>query len=296
MELRQLQYFLAVAASENFTQASKELHVSQPSLSTSIKNLERELSVTLFDREGKHITLNANGRYFAERISSMQTLLDEATRTVVDRDLNRSKTVNCTIAIPLGHSGKLIRAFNETHPDISLRIGYPYSHLFTDQTIDMHLFGSAVEVDDDNVIKLGREDYVIVLPPDHRLADAPSVKLRDLKDDPFVFTEPSEIYNESKSMCRQAGFEPHVVNESQVFSEALGMVEAGIGCCIAAEFTWLAGMDLTAHVKTIEDAHRSRYLYARLPDDMKPSPATWDFVDFLQDYGELLKKNPPYPV
>ena len=155
----------------------------------------------------------------------------------------------------------------------------------------MHLFGSAVEVEDDNVIKLGYEDYVLVLPADHRLADADAVDLHDMKDDPFVFTEPSEIYDESKSMCRQAGFEPHVTAESQVFSEALYMVEQGIGCCIAGEFTWLGGMEQNVCIKRIKDSHRGRNLYARLPEDMKPSPATWDFVDFLQDYAEQLGKN-----
>lgn len=288
MELRQLQYFLVIAKYESFTQASKELHVSQPSLSTSMKNLEKEIGVPLFDRIGKKIVLNANGRYFETKVSSIESILDETLRAVVDRNLAREKLVNCSIEIPLGNSGKLMRAFQDMHPDITLHVGYKYSNLFKNQTTDIELFGNAIDLDEDNVIKLGREKYVLVLPPNHPLANRETVSLRAMKDDPFIFTEPSEIYNESKSMCREVGFEPRVVGQSQIFSEALSMVEAGIGCCIAAEFTWLAGMNLNVCVKQIDDAHRARNIYARLPKNVKPSKATWAFVDFLQDYSEKV--------
>ncbi|NCU17912.1 LysR family transcriptional regulator [Pallidibacillus pasinlerensis] len=57
MELRQLEYFLAVCKEMNFTRASEKLNISQPSLSQQIKNLEEELGIPLFDRIGKRISI-----------------------------------------------------------------------------------------------------------------------------------------------------------------------------------------------------------------------------------------------
>lgn len=62
MELRQLEYFEAVQRNKNFTHAAAELHVTQPTVTTAIKNLEKELGVSLFDREGGRHGTDARGR------------------------------------------------------------------------------------------------------------------------------------------------------------------------------------------------------------------------------------------
>ena len=61
MNLTNLSYFLKVAEKEHITQAAEELHITQPALSRAISNLEQELGVKLFEREGKNISLNENG-------------------------------------------------------------------------------------------------------------------------------------------------------------------------------------------------------------------------------------------
>ena len=65
MELRQLEYFLAIAKSENMTQAANLIHVSQPTLSTTLRDLERELGFSLFNRMGKRLELNDSGRNYS---------------------------------------------------------------------------------------------------------------------------------------------------------------------------------------------------------------------------------------
>lgn len=78
MELRQLEYFLAIAKSENMTQAAKLIHVSQPTLSTTLRDLERELGFSLFNRMGKRLELNDSGRYYAKRVQEALGILEEA--------------------------------------------------------------------------------------------------------------------------------------------------------------------------------------------------------------------------
>jgi LysR family transcriptional regulator, benzoate and cis,cis-muconate-responsive activator of ben and cat genes len=64
MELRHLRYFVAVAEMENVSRAALKLHVSQPTLSTQIRDLEDELGFTLFERTGKAVRLTGAGFYF----------------------------------------------------------------------------------------------------------------------------------------------------------------------------------------------------------------------------------------
>lgn len=171
MEFRQLEYFLATARLNNMTEAARQMHVSQPSLSNAVKSLETELGVPLFNRHGKRIELNEAGRYFASRVSSAMDVVTEAKDVVSQKDREREHTVNCTLGIPMGNQGKLISSFFKAHPDITVRVGYPSSKLFENQTIDLHLFGTSVDLDDTNVIKLGYERYVLILPKNHPLAD-----------------------------------------------------------------------------------------------------------------------------
>lgn len=288
MELRQLEYFLATARLNNMTEAARQMHVSQPSLSNAVKSLETELGVPLFNRYGKRIELNDAGRYFASRVSSAMDVVSEAKSVVSQKDREREHTVNCTLGIPTGNSGKLLSSFFKLHPDITVRIGYPSSKLFENQTVDLHLFGTSVDLDDTNVIKLGYERYVLILPKDHPLADRDEVNLADMADERLIMTEPSEIYDETKSMCRAAGFEPKVAYETQVCYEAVNMVEAGLGYAVAAEFTWLSGMDNNVAIKPIADQHRGRFLYARMNEGVEPTEAVWKFIDFLQDYADSL--------
>ena len=77
MELLQLRYFRDAAEMENFSKAAEKNLVPQPSISKTISKLEQELGVRLFDRNGKKISLNTNGRYFYEKVNLALTQLDD---------------------------------------------------------------------------------------------------------------------------------------------------------------------------------------------------------------------------
>lgn len=68
MDLLQLRYFLMVARMEHITKAANALHMTQPSLSKAISRLEKEVGAPLFDRHGRQIRLNENGRIFLKHI------------------------------------------------------------------------------------------------------------------------------------------------------------------------------------------------------------------------------------
>lgn len=81
MEIQQFRYFLAAARYENLTKAAEDLHIAQPALSQSIKRLETELGVSLFDRKNHRIELNEQGKLLKKRLipilESIDNLKDE---------------------------------------------------------------------------------------------------------------------------------------------------------------------------------------------------------------------------
>ena len=124
MELRVLNYFLAVAREENFTRAAEQLHVTQPTLSRQIAELEAELSVKLFTRSNHNIILTEDGMLLKRRAQDILSLAD---KTKLDF-LNRGESLEGTISIGSGEflsSGILadcVAEFRKKHPLVRFEI------------------------------------------------------------------------------------------------------------------------------------------------------------------------------
>ena len=82
MELRQIHYFMAVAAHQNFSRAAEHVHVSQPSLSVQISGLEQELGTRLFDRLGRKVILTQAGELFRAHAERALRELEQAAQVV----------------------------------------------------------------------------------------------------------------------------------------------------------------------------------------------------------------------
>ncbi|MFV8166988.1 transcriptional regulator CynR [Mycobacterium sp. 134] len=124
MELRHLRYLLAVADHGNFTRAAEALHVSQPTLSQQIKQLERELGTTLLDRSGRTVRLTDAGEAYAGHGRLALQGLDAARRAVDDvQDLTRGNLrIAMTPTITAYLIGPLVRHFHAEHPGVTLTV------------------------------------------------------------------------------------------------------------------------------------------------------------------------------
>src|SRR5579875_959834 len=121
MDLLQLRYFQTVARHEHMTQAAQKLYISQSSLSKTIAHLERELGVTLFDRQGRQIRLNQYGKVFLRRVEQAFAALEDGRRELVDLiEQERERVVLASMSVYLLPG--LLQAFREHHPGISIRL------------------------------------------------------------------------------------------------------------------------------------------------------------------------------
>ena len=296
MQYFQIEYFLGIVRNGTMNAAAKALNISQSTLSSALKNLENELGTPLFDRIGRNIVLNENGHYFLRQAESIEGLFNETISEIRDHNLERKNTVNCALYTPVGNLGTLIANFKKQYPVYSLKVGFPSSGVFgvfNENDIDISIIATPLHLASEEATLLGTEQYAIALPLNHPLAEKQSLKLSDFKNDDFVFSVGAieQSCFDPWLLCEKAGFIPKCICEVQWQTDALQLVEAGVGCCIAPEFSWLANQSyniIVRHFKT--DGSEHRHLYAQLAQHKQASPASLAFLNYLKDYTKTIRQ------
>jgi len=175
MDVRQLQYVLAVVDEGTFTAAATTCSVAQPSLSQSVKSLERELGVELFLRVGRRVVLTPAGEAFVPAaraaLRSFQTVRDEV-QAVVGLVAGRLDLVALpTLAIdPVAH---MVGAFRRAHPNVMVRLAQPDGsddlvRSVRNGTADIGITEMPAATDGLMVQPFARQEIVAVLPPGSR--------------------------------------------------------------------------------------------------------------------------------
>lgn len=212
MELLQLRYFLVLAESEHLSRSAEQLHISPPSLSMTIKKLENELGISLFDRNKNHLTLNDNGRTFYSHVRQSIHSLD------LGVGMMRQNSKLQTIHIALTSSPvwiDMIFDFEQSHPNIPIEFQVASMDLILkehNKKFDFYLgiIEDIVLSEYDFYQVLPSEKPVVLLPYDHPLAHRSSIELRELREENFisVASENTSAHNYMMNLCHTAGFEP----------------------------------------------------------------------------------------
>src|SRR3954463_10122934 len=128
MELRQLNYFVAIAEEQSFTRAAERLWVAQPGLSTQIRRLEAELGVRLFERHTRGVTLTPAGTLFLERARAALAAAEAAAATGLDLQAGAIGSVRLGIAgeARWRPAAALLRRFGEERPRVELTVVEAY--------------------------------------------------------------------------------------------------------------------------------------------------------------------------
>jgi len=237
MKLLQLQYFCTACKYNNITRASEELHISQPSISNAIKELESEFGVTLFKRLKKGFTLTSEGETL---LKHAQELLQHAERISLIMSDKSAKKHMIRIGIPpmtgISQLPKLYRGFRSIHPEVNIS-----THEFgansllaslKDESLDLAIIPTNV-VDHArfSFFELGEVETVFCVPADHRLAEEKTVDLRVLRDEPLILFEKGFIqYDVITSSFAAAGIEPNIVHLSSQLYMIKEFISSGFAC------------------------------------------------------------------
>ncbi len=189
MDILQLQYFQTIARLENITKASELLYVAQPNLSVSIKRLEEDLGVALFERRKGKIRLTDTGRVFLRYVDDVLGQLDEAVEQVRETDRQAGERLRVASVI-VDLIGALLHDFLSAHPDVSVRQFNCRNSEVTEKVqngdADFGFVFGAPSGAGLEYIEIDRCERVVQLAKDHPLADRAIVSLRDLAGERLI--------------------------------------------------------------------------------------------------------------
>lgn len=243
MELRHLRYFVAVAQELHFGRAAQKLAMAQPPLSQQIQQLEDELGVKLFERTKRHVELTPAGQLFLEQVQSILAQLEQASEAA--RRVGRGEVGRLEIGYVYSATLQLlppfIEAFREQYKDIQLEL-YEKTTLQQLQALEEKRIqlgfirgplDEAVRKRDDLEFEvIAKEHLLVALSHNHPLAALSCVPLKELANESLIifprYTNPGH-YEQIITLCREAGFIPHVSQELAQLHTILGLVAVGMG-------------------------------------------------------------------
>lgn len=240
MDIRHLEYFSEVAKHLSFTKASQTLHVSQPSISKAIKNLEGELGVPLFYRSSKQLELTDAGKAVLMNAKIVLNAFKNLTLELTDLMELNSGEIRIGIPPIVGAAffSKIISYFKEKYPLIKITLTEVGTKKIKqgvdDGSLDIGLIctlpaqGSNFEII--NVIK---DPLRLIVHSGHPLASKKTVHFSDLKNEPFIlYRKDFTLYDLIIKECSKNDFQPNIVCESSQKDFLLGMVEGKMGVAL----------------------------------------------------------------
>ncbi|MCT9930196.1 LysR family transcriptional regulator [Planotetraspora sp. A-T 1434] len=281
MELRHLEYFVAVAEELNFTRASRRLHVVQSGVSAAIRSLERELGVTLFDRTSQRVALSDAG---AALLPEARATLDAARAAreavqVADGGLRGTISIGTMTSAGIVDLPGMLGRFHADHPGVTIRLRVAPSGssglaqaLAVGELDVAFLSLPGPRPAGLTVRELASVPVVLVVRADHPLAGERDVPLARLAEEEFIDFPPG--YGNRTVVDRafaMAGLERRVTLEVTDLASASGFVRHGLGVAFLPDF--IAPQDPGLAVLWTSDATLTWSLCVATSSTRRPSAA-----------------------
>ena len=291
MDTTHLKYFVAVAHTLSFSEAARRCGISQPSISHSISELEKQLHTTLFNRSRKSVSLTETGQALLPRALEILEL-DEKTELEI-RQLDQGRTGNLSISALSTSSAplsKCLSVFSARYPDIitdiSFTSGRSQAQVMNENKYDFYFAVKEMVPQGDTFDYLvsNTDHLCMAFPADHPLADQP-LDFEKLKDERFICISAQDgpvLSQEIDHVCRTRGYEPNVVCQYDRAEAVLLSVSAGIGISIIPEALKNAAYSENVRFVRIpgRDAERT-YVIAWRRDSS--NPAARIFLDVVKE-------------
>ncbi len=240
MNLRQWEYFVAVAEELHFGRAATRLHMAQPPLSRQIQQLEHELGVALLSRTNRRVTLTPAGEVFLQQ--ARQVLNQTAHAVQLTQQTHRGESGHLTMGFVTSASTRvlpqILRAFRRHYPHVSLTLTASTSleqfSMLQGNRMDVGLVRTVGMPKHLHHHVIREEPFAAIVPGNHPLTRCDRINLSDLANEPLILYPRADhpaIYDQMIAYCRAAGFEPRMAQEASE-TPIVGLVAAGLGIAL----------------------------------------------------------------
>ncbi len=287
MEIKQVQYFLAVFTTGSFSAAADELYTTQSSISKQMIALEKELGFALFDRSKRKIVLNPAGEVF---LKHAQTLNSDYQSMLSELSSYKTTPYFSILAIPViaqyGITTHLAR-FKAAHPKLNFTLdereaasiipalnNHQYDLAFIrDYTLDSEIY---------SFLKIAQDKLQVVVSKNHRYAGRESISLAELADENFImFDKGTTVHELTMAACRRAGFEPRIFYASLRVESILGLVVSNSGIALMMEKIFAHHQPHDIVAIPLQETIESNLVLAWLKNKQLTQPARV-FVEFME--------------
>ncbi len=281
MELLQFRYFLEAAKYEHMTRAAQSLHIAQPALTQSIKRLEKELGIELFDRENHRVALNENGRFLQQRLIPIMASIDNLPYELQRNEEEVSHLIHLDIQVASALITRCIIDYKKKIPNVHFQTRQGFEDDYGDIMI------SSTYTEDENYHSrlILEEDFYLAVPNASPLATHPSIHLIEAAHEGFITLDRSHpIRQICDTFCLTAGFEPRIIFESDNPDSVRDLIAAGLGIAFWPIKTWghLSTPEVT--LLPIDSPVCTRDIYMTSTKAARQNPVVDDFYHFISSH------------
>ena len=242
MEIRVLRYFLTVVREGGINRAADVLHITQPTLSRQLSQLEEEVGVKLFHRGSRRITLTNEGILLRRRAEEILSLVDRTEKELIEQEelVEGRIVIGCGELAAVQVLPDIIESFCEKYPLVNYDIFTANADLVKEQMekglVDIGVLLEPIDMEKFDFIRMtGKERWVVLMRPDDPLANKDTISAKDLENLPLILPRRTNVQNELSNWLGDSFQSTKVLFTSNLSTNGAIMVQKGLAYSIVIE-------------------------------------------------------------
>ncbi|WP_106496339.1 LysR family transcriptional regulator [Lentibacillus sp. Marseille-P4043] len=304
MDIKHLQYFVAIVDQSTFTKAANVLHISQPSLSVAMKRLEDKVGFPLIDRTSRHIQITKEGKIMYQEAKKLlkhyENVSDEMRRLKEEGPLELSIGL---IESSMFFVPKILSVFKQEFTKVRVRLLETLSLDDVEKALnnfDIHvaITNQYIHNSDIETIPIYKENLVALLPPNHYLENKDCLQLTDFEGEDFIVSkEGFQTRTDILNAFKKSGVDLNIQFEIERFETCCSLVENNLGITIIPENYAHYSKKTSCSIKRIDDSTISRTVYLAHDKNRYLSPLVMSFITSVKewDMGTGFLSQPDLP-
>ena len=236
MTLRHFRIFIEVASAGSITQAARNLYLTQPTISTAVRELEEHYGTLFFDRINQRLRITGEGRRFLDYARHFIQMYDEMELAFSNSGISGVLRIGASTNVGISYLPHFMKAFQQAHPDVHTQVSIQTTPLtesmLLNGQLDLAIVGGTIRSEQIALTPLFQEHYTAICTPEHPLAGQ-TVSINAFMKEPLLFREAgSTSYEVFQNAIRQTGSEVTPAWESTSQEAILEAVRLGLGVTI----------------------------------------------------------------
>ncbi len=288
MDLLKLKYFYTTAKYEHVTKAAEELLVAQPAVTKTIKQLESELGVELFEKKGRNIVLTECGSFLKSKLDGVFSIIDALPQEFEKIKNQSQKTIRVNVLAASIFVLETVLAYKNAHPEIIFNMIQYAEWDKTDIQIRTVLASEFKPISNENTFII-QEELLLAVSTRSKYANEKTISLKDLREEKFIYLAGSKAYRYiCDSFFKQAKFKPNISFETDSVIAVKNIIGVDAGVGFWPEKTWGKIDYETVKLIPVTDVDCKRYVVVEINENSANKKHVLEFFNHIVGMLKIL--------